>query len=62
MTKPKNPKLPGYQTLNKWIIAVGNPGEGFVFIGPFDTFEEALEYAEANLRRSAWSISELVRP
>lgn len=30
----------------KFIIASGNPQDGFSYTGPFDTYGAALEYAE----------------
>lgn len=31
----------------KFILAVGNPSDGFLFYGPYDSFEEANDHAGA---------------
>lgn len=42
------------------IIVKGNPVDGLYFIGPFDTSEEAIDYAENN--DSDWWIADLNPP
>jgi hypothetical protein len=34
---------------DKYIVVVGNVADGFTFIGPFNTFDKALAYAEHDL-------------
>ena len=46
---------------NKLIVIYGNPVEGFAFVGPFDTREDAIAYAEADAP-SGWFISDLWMP
>lgn len=42
------------------IIVIGNPVEGFKFIGPFVTAAEAVDYADTNQRIEAdWWIAPL---
>jgi hypothetical protein len=31
--------------MNKWIIVYGDPLEGYTFVGPFDTQQNAIDYA-----------------
>jgi hypothetical protein len=31
--------------MNKWIIVYGDPLEGHTFVGPFDTQQNAIDYA-----------------
>lgn len=46
-----------------YIIVTGNPKDGFVYIGPFDSHEDAVQHAEwkANLEADWWVI-ELLEP
>jgi hypothetical protein len=34
-----------------FVVATGNAFDGLTLLGPFDTKEEALEYAKANIHR-----------
>lgn len=36
------------------VIVVGNLSEGFKFVGPFQSFDEAAEYAERFLDCETW--------
>ena len=47
--------------MNQYIIAYGNPAEGFTYVGPFATFSEASEYTEDE-RGDSWWIIELNAP
>ena len=44
------------------ILVHGNPVDGFSFVGPFEDTEQAVEYAENNLRGSEWWIAECSAP
>lgn len=48
----------------KYLIAFGNPVDGFGFIGPFDSAEDANEYAEHDRDLSCvdWWVVELIAP
>ncbi len=42
----------------KAILAFGNPADGFEYVGPFETAEDAITYAEAvDDSRDWWSIA-----
>ncbi len=41
---------------------VGTPADGFYFHGPFDTSDDAIQWAEKRIKTDAWSISELTEP
>jgi len=45
----------------KYIIVCGNINEGFNFIGPFDSWDEASEYADVYVNDTTW-ISEIAVP
>lgn len=48
----------------KYIVATGNPfgsTDGLKFIGPFDSFEDADEYARSTDLENSWII-ELISP
>lgn len=45
----------------QWLIAYGNPVDGFNFIGPFNSEEDAIEYAERELTNQ-WSVAQLDKP
>ena len=32
--------------MEKFIVVMGNPVDGFIHIGPFDTFEDGTDYME----------------
>ena len=42
-----------------YIIAYGNVFEGMGFIGPFNTAEEAIEYAEHRVKNVEWHVGTL---
>lgn len=44
-----------------FIVITGNIMDGMNFYGPFESFEEALEYAEAEIM-DAWFVAELIKP
>lgn len=48
-------------TPDKYIVIVGNPVQGFSYVGPYDdpndAAEAALEYSEAD-----WWVSKLITP
>ena len=48
--------------MNKYIIMYGNPIEGFTFVGPFDTKQEAIEYVDAEPTDYDTCIAELLEP
>lgn len=37
-----------------WIVITGNPVDGFCYHGPFNNFEEALEWTELNCGGDYW--------
>lgn len=45
----------------EYIIIEGNPVDGFDFTGPFDTFDEATEYASQHFD-IGWHIADLNVP
>lgn len=47
-----------------WIIIAGNPVDGLNFIGPFQTSEEAHEYADWDqyLKNQDWWVVDLIPP
>lgn len=45
-----------------WVIITGSPIDGLVLTGPFDSAEEAIEYAEYNFYCDNWWIKELEEP
>ena len=44
------------------IVITGNPGDGFVYYGPFDDAEQANAWAEDELRNAEWWVIELLNP
>lgn len=46
--------------MTKYILIFGNPVEGFTFRGPFDTQEEAVDYADPIMEE--WWTAELTLP
>ena len=45
-----------------FVIMLGSPLLGLTFIGPFDWAEDAIEYAESELRNSPWEVVPLDPP
>lgn len=45
----------------QYIITYGNPNDGFFHVGPFNTIEEAKDYASTEIDRDWW-ISEVFFP
>ena len=43
-----------------WIVAVGDVGNGFTFYGPFDTSQDAADFAEVELRAQNYTIHQLI--
>jgi len=43
------------------IVIIGSPDAGFEFVGPFDSSEDALAYAEQE-RTKNWWVCELQKP
>lgn len=49
--------------MKQYIILSGGPIDGYDFYGPFNTQEEAVQYAVNNLdHRSDWVLAELIAP
>lgn len=44
----------------KYIIVLGNPVRGLAFVGPFDTHQETLDYAESR-RFDEWWIATMLK-
>ena len=44
------------------ILALGDPMEGFNYIGPFNNSEEAIKYGDAEYSEYAWWVIELTPP
>lgn len=40
-----------------FVLVIGNPVDGLKFIGPFDTADEAIEYADENADDAFWVAS-----
>lgn len=45
----------------KHILVIGDPIEGLEFIGPFDTAEDAIDYADGE-RMVSWLIGDVTEP
>jgi len=45
-----------------YIVIAGTPNDGFAFTGPFDSHEEALEWAENARLTDDWWIAPLDAP
>lgn len=43
-----------------WIVSIGNIGDGFTFYGPFDTSQDAANFAELELRALQYTIHQLI--
>jgi hypothetical protein len=43
--------------MDKYIVVVGDPVDGFEFYGPFNTEPEAIEWAGENLNGDWWTAS-----
>lgn len=50
--------------MQKYIAVLGNVGTGFSFHGPFDTDDDAIEWADQATRKEGldWSVSLLNEP
>jgi hypothetical protein len=46
----------------KYVIAVGNAFDGLSMIGPFDTFDDALDHAEQLEGHPEYVVCELEKP
>lgn len=46
----------------KYIVAYGNPADGFFYVGPFEHRLEAAEYIEAESIRGDMWVLELLSP
>jgi hypothetical protein len=44
------------------IIIIGNPQDGFTYLGPFSTEHDAVLWAEANRSDDLWWVDELETP
>lgn len=42
-----------------FILVVGNPINGLTFMGPFDSSEEATEFAETSFKKEEWWVAPL---
>jgi hypothetical protein len=49
----------GYGTMNRYILVIGNPVDGYQFEGPYDTAEDAIEAAEYHWKNVEWVVAEL---
>jgi hypothetical protein len=47
---------------NSYAVAFGSVRDGFTFVGPFKTIDEAIRWAEHNIRNEAWEACELQKP
>ena len=45
-----------------FVVASGNPFDGLVLHGPFDSVEDANGWAETELRRETWWVMKLEEP
>ena len=45
-----------------WIVVTGSPGTGFVYYGPFNTYNDALSYAENERYEEPWWVDTLEIP
>lgn len=45
-----------------WIVAYGGIADGYVFVGPFATSEEAIRYAEGDSDPRGWTVMVLEAP
>jgi hypothetical protein len=41
------------------VVLVGNPLDGIAVFGPFNTYDEALDWAEGNANDGEWWITKL---
>lgn len=46
----------------KHLLVTGNSIDGLMFYGPFDSVEEAVEYAEKFHNNMEWCVGELKEP
>ena len=46
----------------KYLICYGNPVDGFIFIGPFEDQESAVEYMETEREKSDMWIAPIYNP
>lgn len=44
----------------KYLIVLGNVTFGFAHIGPFDLRDDAVSWAENNIKANPWSVCELI--
>lgn len=47
--------------MEQWVVVLGNPVDGFNFVGPFADFEAASDRADAE-DNSDWWITKLIPP
>lgn len=49
--------------MNKFVLVEGNPVDGFTYTGPFNSSEEAVEYADDGVCTTAdWWVAEMEFP
>ena len=48
--------------MNRYLVLIGNVIDGVEFFGPFDTHEDALEYASRHHGGAEWHIGTLNEP
>mgnify|MGYP006992527632 CR=1 FL=1 len=48
--------------MNKFIAIMGNPVDGFYYVGPFDLYDDARHYVETEWDRRDWWVAELQLP
>jgi len=44
------------------IVILGNPVDGFSFIGPFEDRDAAIEYAQVTLGSTDWTVTTISAP
>lgn len=45
-----------------FVVALGDPFEGIKLFGPFDTAEDAENWAETEVKDESWSLVEVQEP
>ncbi len=45
-----------------YIVCYGNPIDGFDFVGPFESAEEAVEYGNSERFSTNWWVAKLYEP
>lgn len=50
------------QQATKHVVVSGDPIQGIEVVGPFDDREDAIKYAETNMRGESWWTTEMTAP